>query len=192
VRKQLKAAIGSCGFECQGEFDARVLTVLPEVRAMCAEDRCHEYNKNWSCPPACGTLEQFAELFTHYSCGIAFQTVAQLEDSFDIETMFEAKKLHETRFYDLVRKTGALNADLLLLSAGSCKLCKVCGFPDEACSFPELMRPSMESTGILVNDVCAAASVPYNHGADTISYTSCVLFNEEEPAWDKVVQVCAQ
>ena len=29
-----------------------------EVRGMCAADRCGKWGRCWSCPPACGTLEQ--------------------------------------------------------------------------------------------------------------------------------------
>ncbi len=34
------------------------IELKPEVRQMCASDSCHKYNKCWSCPPGCGTLEE--------------------------------------------------------------------------------------------------------------------------------------
>lgn len=34
------------------------LVPMPEIREMCAVDRCGSYGRKWSCPPYCGTLEE--------------------------------------------------------------------------------------------------------------------------------------
>ena len=65
-----------------------------EVRAMCAADKCHAYGKNWTCPPECGSLEECAARISAKTRGILVQSVAQLEDSFDIEGMMEAEQDH--------------------------------------------------------------------------------------------------
>ena len=64
-----------------------------EVRAMCAADKCHAYGKNWTCPPECGSLEECAARISAKTRGILVQSVAQLEDSFDIEGMMEAEQV---------------------------------------------------------------------------------------------------
>jgi hypothetical protein len=33
----------------------------------------------------------------------------------------------------------------------------------------------MESAGLMVNDVCMSAGIPYNHGKNRIAYTGCVV-----------------
>ena len=52
---------------------------------MCAVDKCHAYNKTWTCPPGCGTIAQCTERMKQYDWGILVQTTAELEDSLDFE-----------------------------------------------------------------------------------------------------------
>ena len=46
------------GFTAAAEVDPSLLEPKQEVRDMCAEDKCHAYGKNWTCPPNCGTVEE--------------------------------------------------------------------------------------------------------------------------------------
>ena len=69
-------------------LDCSTIKLLPEVRQMCAENTCHMYGKNWSCPPGCGTLEECETQIRKYSHGILVQTVGKLEDSMDGATSF--------------------------------------------------------------------------------------------------------
>ena len=79
------------GFEEAGALNVEALEFLPEVRQMCAADRCRSFNRNWSCPPGCGTLEEIAERVKPYTRGILVQSIGQLEDEFDVETMMETE-----------------------------------------------------------------------------------------------------
>ena len=49
------------GFEHAAFFDPANLEFRQEVREMCAAGKCHMYDKCWSCPPACGTVEESVE-----------------------------------------------------------------------------------------------------------------------------------
>ena len=75
----------SIGFSHAGIIDPSKLRALPEVRDMCADGRCRRYNRCWSCPPACGTLEEAEARMHRYRCGVLVQTTAELEDDFDME-----------------------------------------------------------------------------------------------------------
>ena len=79
----LKELAKQCGFTVAEDLDPATLKFLPEVREMCAADRCQQYNKSWACPPACGTLEEMTERAKRYSKGIIVQTVGDREDSYD-------------------------------------------------------------------------------------------------------------
>ena len=46
------------GFSHVALLDCDTIELKPEVRQMCASDTCHKYNKCWSCPPGCGSLEE--------------------------------------------------------------------------------------------------------------------------------------
>ena len=56
--KDLKQLCLSHGFTNVVPLACDTIELKPEVRQMCASDSCHKYNKCWSCPPGCGTLEE--------------------------------------------------------------------------------------------------------------------------------------
>ena len=163
------------GFSHWGFFETKGLRFLPEVRDMCASGRCQRYNKCWSCPPACGTLEESAEKASQYSWGILLQTTAELEDDYDAETMMEAEKQQKERLEAFCLEIAG-KEKMLPMGAGSCMICKTCTYPDAPCRFPDRMITSMEAYGLVVSDVCKLADTPYYYGPLTITYTSCVLF----------------
>ena len=89
----IKDAKERFGFEEAGALNVEALEFLPEVRQMCAADRCRSFNRNWSCPPGCGTLEEISERVKPYTRGILVQSIGQLEDEFDVETMMETEHM---------------------------------------------------------------------------------------------------
>jgi len=163
------------GFEFVATTTADQLEAREEVRAMCAANTCHAYGKSWSCPPAAGTLDEFRERIASYRDVVVFETVMELEDEFDFETMMEAEQVHKQRLDALVGEARGVAPDCLPLGVGTCSVCPECTYPDEPCRFPERQTVSMEAAGLVVSDVCKAASVAYNHGSDHICYVSCIL-----------------
>ena len=73
------------GFSHVVLLDCDTIELKPEVRQMCAADTCHKYDKCWSCPPGCGSLEECEAKVRQYKYGIIVQTVGELEDAFDGE-----------------------------------------------------------------------------------------------------------
>lgn len=163
------------GFSHWGFFQADGLRFLPEVRDMCSANRCHMYNKCWSCPPGCGTLEDSREKAAQYSWGILLQTTAELEDDYDAETMMEAEEQQKERL-DVFCKELAGKEEMLPMGSGACTICQKCTYPDAPCRFPDRMITSMEAYGLVVSEVCQLADTPYYYGPLTITYSSCVLF----------------
>lgn len=166
------------GFPHAACFDPAVLRAMPEVRGMCASGRCRRYGKSWSCPPACGTVEENERRMHLYRNGLLVQTTALLEDEFDAVSMDDAAKLHKERFETLARQFRIMKPDVLPLSAGSCTVCRTCTCPDKPCRFPDRMFSSMEAYGLLVSDVCKQAGLLYYYGPKTLTYSSCILWNE--------------
>lgn len=165
------------GFEHAIFFDPSNLEFREDVRAMCSSDKCHNYNRNWSCPPACGTLEESFEKARKYTKGVMIQTTAILEDSFDYETMMQAASDHKERFAKAVELMRSVDPECLPMGTGGCTVCKKCAYPDEPCRFPEKAFTSMEAYGLYVSAECKKAGLEYNYGKNTLTYTSCILFN---------------
>lgn len=172
---ELKDLALSCGFSHVGDLDVSTITLHTEVREACAADKCHAYNKNWVCPPACGTLEECGQKINAYKKGLILQTTGELEDSFDFETMDQlatdhAKTMH--KFSDELKK---LYPNALILGDGACKRCKTCTYPDAPCRFPERQSSAMEAFGMVVSEVCMKNDMKYYYGPGTLTYVGCVL-----------------
>ena len=147
-----KALALEAGFTHAAVADAAILKPLPEVREMCAANTCRRYGACWSCPPACGTLEECRARMAPYSTVLVVQVVGQLEDSWDIEGMHDTEARQKEAFSRLLPQM------------------------QERC-FPEKAISSMEAYGLLVNQVCTDSGLQYNYGPNTIAYTGCFLFN---------------
>ena len=166
-----------CGFTVVESIDVSTLKFLPDVRSMCAADRCQHYAKNWSCPPACGELDYWEDRCSHYSKGLILQTVGDREDSYDFEAMMEVAEENKKQFDAFTEKLRAIGGDFLAMSAGTCTRCEKCTYPDAPCRFPEKLYPSMEACGLFVSGVCKDNGVAYYYGDDKIAYTCCLLYN---------------
>ena len=96
------------GFTFAAPIDPATLVPMKEVRDMCAVNKCKSYDKNWACPPACGTIEECAEKINSFNSGIIVQTTAELEDELDFEGMGEAARKHGENYISMleeIRKT---------------------------------------------------------------------------------------
>ena len=165
-----------CGFSVAAEMPVDALDFREEVRSMCRADKCRSFDRSWSCPPACGTLEEIAGKARRYTRGVLVQTIVDQEDDFDIEAMMAGGQRHNLQFRALMEKLRAQKLDMLPMGMGACTICESCTYPDAPCRFPEEMAPSMEACGLVVSDVCKACDVPYYYGPLHTAYVSCVLF----------------
>lgn len=169
-RNQIRQLAVELGFTACVPLDINKLEFRTEVREMCASGRCGNYNKSWSCPPACGSLDEIREKAAAFSDGLIVQTTAQLEDSYDYEGMMEAAARHNIafeKFTDCLRQNGVA---FLPMGAGGCRVCKSCTYPDAPCRFPEKKMTSMEAYGLIVSDVCQQNNIPYYYGPNTLTY----------------------
>ena len=164
--EELKNIGNSIGFFKVEELNIDKIKLLPEVRQMCSTDKCHMYGRNWSCPPACGTLEECAADISGYKKGIIVQTKGELEDEFDGEGMMETEALHKEHFVKMHDQLKKFFPKLLSLGAGCCTRCAKCSYPDAPCRFPEKRFSSMEAYGMLVTQVCQDSGIEYYYGPE--------------------------
>jgi len=180
ILTELEKLALDCGFTRTGRLDPASMKVRREVREACAADKCHAYGKSWSCPPACGSLEECEKRLAGYKRGLILQTTGNPEDSFDYETMTRIGEDHNGHLYLFQEKLNSFfsgEKSWLLLGSGRCKICGQCSYPKSACNYPEKMIVPVEAMGIVVSDLCGANNVQYYYGPGTLTYTGCVLFN---------------
>jgi predicted metal-binding protein len=163
------------GFDVAAPLDPQTLTAREDVREMCAVDKCGFYNKNWTCPPHCGTLEECQHKMRSYPNGVLLQTIGHRSKPIDSKAYRETQQRHMKNFNAFIEEIRKEYPDALCLGAGGCQICKECTFP-EPCRFPKKATSSMEGYGLFVTQVCKDAGLPYYYGPKTIMYIACVLY----------------
>ena len=163
------------GFDAAAAIDPKTLVAREDVRSMCAADKCGAYSKNWTCPPACGTVEECQARMRSFANGILLQSVGHMTKAIDSKCYRETERRHMGNFFAFAGEIRKAYANALCLGAGGCRVCKQCAYP-ESCRFPEKAMSSMEGYGLFVTQVCRDAGLPYYYGERTIAYTACVLY----------------
>ncbi len=176
IEKVKELGAHKCAF-----IDAKDIKTDRAFRDMCEMNSCGVYGKCYMCPPDVGDIEMLMNEITSYDRAFVYQTVSELEDSFDFEGMAAAKK----RTYPLAQALRSVFCeagitDALHLGAGGCGVCKVCAKrTDEPCRFPDKAMPSLEAYGINVSELAKAAGMKYTNGQNTVTYFGAVLFKEK-------------
>jgi predicted metal-binding protein len=175
VMEKLVARALEAGFDAAGMLDCSTIILRPEVREACERDKCGRYDKNWSCPPGCGSLDECSARIRRYAMGLIVQTVGKLEDEFDGEGMIAAEQRHAKTFLRFSKELRKDYPGMLPIGTGSCSTCDVCSYPDAPCRDPLGAISPMEAFGMMVGDVCRANGMQYYHGKGTITFTGCFL-----------------
>ena len=148
-------------------------------RKMCEANACGVYGRCYMCPPDVGDADTLMAEIGEYDYALVYQTVSELEDSFDFEGMVEAKK----RSYPLSQALRSVFSEagiekVLHLGAGGCGVCESCSKQSgEPCRFPEKAMPSLEAYCINVSELARAANMKYINGQNTVTYFGAVLFS---------------
>ena len=84
----------SCGAAKATLLDQQQIVLSDTFRAICESNQCGGYGKCWMCPPYIGEIHQLMDTVRSFPRGLWFQTISDIEDSYDIEGMFEAGARH--------------------------------------------------------------------------------------------------
>lgn len=148
-----------------------------EIRDICKGNACRAYGTNWVCPPATGTVEECRTRVNSFERALLFNAVYELEDSFDIEGMDDARVEFKglcDKVHDLFKD---IHPDHILLSNGGCTICEKCTYPTSPCRFPDRAYQALEGYGVIVSELAKTAGMKYINGKDTVTYFGMVLYN---------------
>ena len=177
-KKLIDAALERGAFKAN-VIDADAIETDKIFRDICKSNSCGMYGRCYTCPPDAGDIDELIAELKKYKYVLVYQTVSEIEDSFDFEGMIEAKK----SFYPVpqsLRKVFSENGitSVLHLGAGGCGVCEVCAKrTNEPCRYPELALSSLEAYGVNVSSLAKAAGMKYINGQNTVTYFGAVLFS---------------
>jgi predicted metal-binding protein len=147
------------------------------LRSYCAANSCGSYGKNYACPPGVGDVDTVIAKAKSYKKALVFQTVNQIEDSYDFEGMSEAAVKH-SKVADLINKDIEKQySGYLQLTAGGCTICPVCAqVENKPCRFPDKAISSLEAYCMNVSILAKLCDMNYINGKNTVTYFGAFLF----------------
>lgn len=177
---RLVRSVLECGAKKATVISQAQIVLSPTFREICKSNQCGGYGNCWMCPPYIGKIEDLMEEVRSYPHGVWYQTVYPLEDSFDIEGMFEAGAAHarvSQKIQEAVKPL--LHGPFLHLTCGGCHLCETCAAREhKPCRMPDKALSSLEGYGFDVYKTTKDTGLAYINGADTVTYFGIVLFSE--------------
>lgn len=157
---------------------AEQVVLSEQFRDICKGNQCGKYGRCWMCPPDLPSVAEVMERIRSYTNVFWYQSVATIEDSFDIEGMIDAGNNHVKLSQRLQKMTAPmLPENSLHLSCGGCRLCPVCakeeGLP---CRMPDKAMPSLEGYCVDVYNTTKNTELKYINGQNTVTYFGAILF----------------
>ena len=148
-----------------------------EFLAACEQNSCGRYGTCWMCPPDVGDIDEMIARAKTYQHALVFQTIGQLEDSFDIEGMEAAAVAHNGLAQRIFDQLEGRFENPIKLGAGACHVCPRCTKLDSLpCLYPDQAMASLEAYGIAVSELAAASGLKYINGPDTVTFFGGLLF----------------
>lgn len=179
-KQKLVQTVLDCGATKATVITREQIVLSANFRDICASNQCGGYGRCWMCPPDIGDIETLMEKVRSYSSAIWYQTIAPLEDSFDIEGMFAAGAAHakiSQRIQHAIKPM--IEGDFLHLTCGGCHLCETCAKVDGLpCRRPGEPLSSLEGYGVDVYNTTKDTGLKYINGEDTVTYFGMVLLSE--------------
>jgi len=185
TNEKLFGMLIKCACEA-GAYKASVITTDlisadRSFRDMCAQNRCGMYGRCYMCPPDVGDIDQLMGRIRDYSFALVYQTVTELEDSYDFEGMVAAREKLPHITLSIKETFERLDiSSSLHLSAGGCGVCGSAGcakLTNEPCRHPDKALPSLEAYGINVSKLASSSGMKYVNGQNTVTYFGASLFN---------------
>lgn len=142
-----------------------------KFRPFCAENRCGQYNANYSCPPTCGTPEQMAEKIYAGKTALVLKTQWPIDGYEDTKTIKDAKLSHNRAMLRLNERLRGL-----CVGGSCCCLCSPCRMPTgEACLYPDLRFSCMSAYCVDVAELAKRCGMDFRWDTKMLSVYSMIV-----------------
>lgn len=167
-------------------FSAAVLPVCDvpvdaKFRPFCEENRCGQYNANYSCPPICGTPEQMHEKILAGAWALVLKSERAIQGYEDTEGIRKGKGDHNAamlRLNETLRQKGCAG----LCAGGSCcSLCQPCHMTSgEPCPHPDLRFSCMSAYCIDVAELAKRCGMSFAWDTKKLSIYSMIVLGDAD------------
>ena len=178
LEKELLQFSLKTGFANAAMIDTDDIVFNPEFRPYCEENICGKYATNYSCPPACGTVEEMRRRVLRYRRALVLQTLWNIDDPFDDGQIKPAKRQHNAWTREVIAQAGWPG---IMVGASGCDLCSPCLMVQgKPCCLPEQRFSCMSAYCIFVKKLADRCGMKYDCGKGIIAFFSMYCFQEQD------------
>ena len=168
----------SFGIETCIVFNTELLVPEERIRALCFEDKCDYYGKNYTCPPYVGSLKEIRLKLSGFQHGLLLQYSKAINVRGNREGVIKTKiDFHKKvlQMEEALKERGKNKVWGMI--GGNCRLCDTCkSRTDEPCPYPDKARMSLEAIAIDVLALLDKFGLDNDFHEDKITWTGCILY----------------
>lgn len=171
--------------EEEGFFAAMItpedIPVDGKFRRFCEENRCGKYNANYSCPPACGTVEELHARLLAEEKALILETIWEIGSYEDKAAIEHAKIAHNAAVLRLIDKIRKAGFEGFCSGYNGCPLCSPCKQAEgEPCAFPEKRISCMSAYCIDVGQLAARCGLAFSWTPGKLHLFGMIAMHEEK------------
>ena len=155
------------------------IPVNGEFRKFCEDNLCGKYNANYSCPPACGTVEEVHSRLFAADKALVLQTIHEIGSYENKEAILTSKKDLNYAILKLTESLRREGHNCFCLGYGGCPLCDPCrqveGMP---CAFPEKRISCMSAYCIDVGKLAGKCGLEFAWVPEKLFLFGMIVFNK--------------
>ena len=167
------------GFADAAVISTDELVFRPDFRMLCEDNACGNYNRNYGCPPACGSVEEMKKRVLAFKNAIVFQSMTDMEDIFNTAATKVLKKQHTSRTLQVLKRYEQEGFPLngLSIMAGPCNYCRECKMlSGEPCCFPNMRFSCLSAYCIDSNQLAKTCRMELSWNNNIASFFSIYCF----------------
>ena len=158
---------------------AKEIPVDGSFRKFCEDNLCGKYNANYSCPPACGTVEEVHQRLFAQDKALVVEMIWDVNGFDDKEFIFSSRNKLNRTVLQLMDQLRAAGMDGFCLGYGGCPLCNPCKQAlGEPCAFPEKKISCMSAYCIFVRPLAENCNMDYVCEPGKLSLFGLYAFDE--------------
>lgn len=140
-------------------------------RDYCAENLCGDYDRNYTCPPDCGTAEAMYRKILSKPRAIVLQTVWKIRDRYDYSHIEHCRYLHNEMSILLKKQLLDMGCDGFVAGCSCCMICSPCLKQiRQPCPYPEDQYSCLSSYCVYVKKLADLCGMSYSGGAGKIAF----------------------
>ena len=160
-------------------ISAKEIPVDGSFRKFCEDNLCGKYNANYSCPPACGTVEEVHARLFAADRALVLQSIHEIGSYENKEAILTSKKNLNIAILKLTDSLRAKGLNCFCLGYGGCPLCNPCKqAAGESCVFPEKRISCMSAYCIDVGKLAGKCGLEFAWVPEKLFLFGMIAFRE--------------